>query len=173
MDLFTMLYCLTWLSNRLFFLLFSLRENNGIIDIMKMTKEQKQQIEAIGKKFYLKLILLYGSYAKGTQTEFSDLDIAMLGKSTLDFDIHIKLYGELAHVFGDIERDLDVQILNRKDPLFLYQVAKNSQLLYGSTLDYNEFRAYAFRAYHDSKDLRLLQDKLMMHYQKHLNKTYA
>lgn len=140
---------------------------------MEITDAQRAQVQAIGEKFGLKLILLYGSYAKGTQTELSDLDIACLGKKPIDFETHIELYGELARVFGDIERDLDVQILDRKDPLFLYQVAKNSALLYGSTLDYNEFRAYAFRAYHDSRDLRELQDRLMMRYQEHLNKTYA
>ena len=140
---------------------------------MEIPEEQKQKLTEIGKKFDLKLILLYGSYAKGTQTELSDLDIAVLREKPLDFNTHVELYGEFSSIFGDIERDLDVQILDRKDPLFLYQVAKNSQLLYGSTLDYNEFRAYAFRAYHDSRDLRRLQDRLMMRYQEHLNKTYA
>lgn len=140
---------------------------------MEITGAQKEQVRAIGKKFSLKLVLLYGSYAKGTQTAMSDLDIAVMGKKPLDFNGHIELYGEFSAVFGDIKRDLDVQLLERKDPLFLYQVAKNSQLLSGTTLDYNEFRAYAFRAYHDSKDLRLLQDKLMMRYQEHLNKTYV
>jgi len=140
---------------------------------MEITEAQKDQVREIGEKFGLKLILLYGSYAKGTQTELSDLDIAVMGKKPLDFNVHIKLYGEFSGVFGDIKRDLDVQLLERKDPLFLYQVAKNSQLFYGTTFDYNEFRAYAFRAYRDSKDLRALQDKLMMRYQEHLYKTYV
>jgi uncharacterized protein len=140
---------------------------------MEMTDKQKKGLDEVGKKFDLKLILLYGSYAKGTQTELSDFDIAVLGKKPLDFDTHIAMYGEFSGIFGDIERELDVVVLERKDPLFLYQVAKNSQLLYGTTLEYNEFRAYAFRSYHDSKDLRQLQDKLMTRYQEHLNKTYA
>jgi len=140
---------------------------------MEITEIQKEQVRAIGEKFDLKFILLYGSYAKGTQDALSDLDIAVLGKKPIDFREYGKIYGELSRVFGDIERDLDVVVLDRKDSLFLYQVAKNSKLLYGSTLDYNEFRAYAFRAYHDSRDLRMLQDKLMMRYQEHLNKTYV
>ena len=140
---------------------------------MEITESQKELVRAIGEKLNLKLILVYGSYAKGTQTKLSDLDIAVMGKKPLDFNDHIELYGEFSAVFGDIKRDLDVQLLDRKDPLFLYQVAKNSQLLYGNTLDYNEFRAYAFRAYQDSRDLRMLQDKLMMRYQAHLNTAYA
>src|SRR3989338_6147305 len=111
---------------------------------MEITESQKELVRAIGEKLNLKLILVYGSYAKGTQTKLSDLDIAVMGKKPLDFNDHIELYGEFSAVFGDIKRDLDVQLLDRKDPLFLYQVAKNSQLLYGNTLDYNEFRAYAF-----------------------------
>jgi uncharacterized protein len=140
---------------------------------MEITEEQKKKLQEIGEKFGLKLILLYGSYAKGTQTKLSDFDIAVLGKESIDFDTHVELYGEFSSVFGDIERDLDVQLLNRKDPLFLHQVAKNCKLLYGNTVDYNEFRAYAFRAYHDSKDLLRLQDRLMTRYQEHLNKTYV
>lgn len=140
---------------------------------MEITNRQKEEIEAIGEKFGLRLVLLYGSFAKGAQTALSDLDIAVAGKSPIDFATHVELYREFARVFGDRERDLDVQLLQRKDPLFLYQVAKNSQLLYGNTSDYHEFGAYAFRVYHDSKDLRRLQEKLMMRYQQHLNKSYA
>src|SRR3989344_266941 len=108
---------------------------------MEIIEAQKEQLRAIGERFDLKLVLLYGSCAKGTQTKLSDFDIAVMGKKPLDFNDHIELYREFSGVFGDIKRDLDVQILDRKDPLFLYQVAKSSKLLYGSTPAYNEFRA--------------------------------
>ncbi|OHA71069.1 MAG: hypothetical protein A3E07_02865, partial [Candidatus Wildermuthbacteria bacterium RIFCSPHIGHO2_12_FULL_45_9] len=127
----------------------------------------------IGERFHLKLILLYGSYAKGTQTSMSDLDVAVLGAKSIDFDVQLDVYGAVAQVFGDIKRELDLVVLEKKDPLFLYQVARNSQLLYGNPTDYHEFRAYAFRNYMDSKDLRILEEKLMKRYQQHLNFAYG
>lgn len=140
---------------------------------MKISDSQKQKIKEIGKKFNLKLMLVYGSYANGKHREESDLDIACLGKKPIDFDAQLNLYSALTEVFGDIERELDVVVLREKDPLFLYQIAKNSQLIYGNQADYNEFRAFAFRNYIDSKDIRDLEKKLVFRYQEHLNKTYA
>jgi len=141
---------------------------------MKLTKEQKQKIKKIGEKYQLKLILLHGSYAKNTAHKGSDLDIAVLGKKPIDFQILLELHGDLASVFGDNkERELDLKSLHQVDPLFCYQVAKDSQLIYGRLFDYNEFRAYAFRVYYDAKDLFKLEGHLVNKYQHYLNQKYA
>ncbi|PIS14191.1 hypothetical protein COT65_00120 [Candidatus Shapirobacteria bacterium CG09_land_8_20_14_0_10_47_13] len=141
---------------------------------MKITKEQKQKIKKIGGKCQLKLILLHGSYAKNTAGKNSDLDIAVLGKKPIKFEILLSLHGDLAGVFGDDQnRELDLKSLHQADPLFCYQVAKDSQLLYGTLSDYNEFRAYAFRIYYDAKDLFKLEKHLIDKYQNYLNQKYA
>jgi len=141
---------------------------------MELTKEQKIKIEKIGKKFDLKLMVLYGSYAKGTPRKESDLDIAILGKGSIDFETEMKIYSDLADIFGDNEnKELDLVNLEKKDPLFLYQIAKNSRLLYGDLTDYNEFRAFAFKNYFDSNDIFQLEKKLVLKYQDYLNKTYV
>jgi predicted nucleotidyltransferase len=140
---------------------------------MDLTDKQKYNIEEIGKKFNLKLLLIYGSYARGTNGKMSDLDVAYMPNKKADFETQLEIYSELAGVFGDIERELDAVCLQEKDSLFIYQVSKNSQLIYGNLTDYNEFRAFAFRNYMDSKDLRELEEKLVFKYQDYLNKTYA
>ena len=140
---------------------------------MKLTKKEKRIIEKIGAKFDLKFMLLYGSYAKKTAQKGSDLDIAVSGKKPIDFETQLELYSALAEVFGDLKRELDLVVLEKKDPLFLYQIAKSSQLLYGDLTEYNEFRAMAFKNYMDSKDLFRLEEKLVLKYQEHLEKTYA
>jgi len=141
---------------------------------MKITSQQKKQLQKVGKKYKLKLVLLHGSYATGKARKESDLDIAVFGKKPIGFEKLLKLHGEIANIFGDNKsREIDLKSLHQADPLFCYQVAKNSQLLYGSSFDYDEFRAYAFKAYYDAKDLFNLEHKLIKKYQDYLNRKYA
>lgn len=140
---------------------------------MNLTKEQKRKIEEIGKKFNLKLILLHGSFASGKNKFGSDLDIAVLGKKSIEFKELLKIHGDLANVFGDNQnRELDLKSLHKTDPLFYYQVARTSQLLYGSITDYSKFRAYAFANFFDSQDLFRLEKRLIDKFQNYLNKKY-
>jgi len=139
---------------------------------MKLNASQKKLLEKIGKKYKLKLILLHGSYANGTQKPGSDIDLAVLGKKELPVRQLLSLEGDFADVFGG-ERELDIKTLHRKDPLFLYQVTKNSQSLFGNSSDYNEFRAYAFKSFFDAKDLFSLEEKLIYKFQHYLMEKYG
>ncbi len=140
---------------------------------MKLTESQEQKIIKVGKKYNLKLIILHGSYATNKANPESDLDIGILGKKLLDFKTISSIYSCLSEIFGDYKNaELDMKSLHKIDPLFRYQVAKYSQLLYGNTVDFNEFRAYAFQQYHDCADLFELEKKLVIKYQNHLNKKY-
>ena len=119
---------------------------------MQLTQEQQQKIEEVGRKYRLKFILLHGSYATDKIRKGSDL----------------------AEIFGDDpQRELDIKSLHKADPLFCYQVAKDSQLLYGDLTDFNEFKAYAFSNYFDSKDLFHLEKILVKKFQNYLNQKYA
>ena len=141
---------------------------------MEFTDSQKQKIEEIGKKYGLKLLLLHGSVARGQARSGSDLDIAFLPHRPLAFSQELELHGELAEIFGDSRsQELDVKSLRRADPLFLYEVAKHSQLLYGDPTAYHEFRAYAFMNFFDSRDLFNLEKVLIRKFQQHLNTAYA
>lgn len=57
--------------------------------------------------------------------------------------------------------EIDVKSLHNTGPLFRYQVMQNSVLLYGRNYDYLTFKSYAFRDYHDSKDLFRLKEVLI------------
>lgn len=141
---------------------------------MRLTKSQKQKIQKIGEKHQLKLVLLHGSYAKDSAHKGSDLDIAVLGQKPIDFHALLELHGDLAKIFGNNQnRELDLKSLQQADPLFCYQVVKDSQLIYGKLSDYNEFRAYAFKVYYDAKDLFRLERHLIDKYQHYLNQKYA
>jgi len=139
-----------------------------------ITEQQKQALAEIAKAYDLKLIILHGSYATGKEHEGSDLDIAVLERTPLEFRKFLELYAKMGEVLGNtFERELDLKSLHHADPLFLHHVAKDSILLYGNSTDYNDFQAHAFVRYMDSKDLRDLENVLVHKYQAHLNQTYA
>lgn len=122
-------------------------------------KKNKLEIKKIAQKYQLRLVLLYGSYAKNQARKDSDIDIAVLGKKTIAFKDLINLNNEFANLFQSNE--VDVKSLHQTDPLFRYQATKDSVLLYGKSDDYHSFKAYAFRDYHDSQDLFKLRDILI------------
>ena len=141
---------------------------------MQLTQEQQQKIEEVGRKYCLKFILLHGSYATDKVKTGSDLDIALLGEKPIEFEELLAIHSDLEEIFGDdLQRELDIKSLHKTDPLFCYQVAKSSQLLYGDLTDFNEFKAYAFSNYFDSKDLFHLEKILIQKFQNYLNQKYG
>jgi predicted nucleotidyltransferase len=141
---------------------------------MRLTEEQQKKIEEVGRRYRLKFILLHGSYATNKKRRGSDLDIAFLEEKPIEYEEFLVIYSDLAEIFGnDPQRELDIKSLRKADPLFCYQVAKDSQLLYGDITDFNEFKAYAFSNYFDSKDLFHLEKILIQKFQKYLNQKYA
>jgi predicted nucleotidyltransferase len=113
---------------------------------MRITKEQKFKIEKIAKKFRLKLMMVFGSFASGKNRKDSDLDIAVLGLKDVPFSDQIKMINELSIIFS---KNIDLSILNRANPLLLFQVSRNSILLYGKKDEFMKFKLYAFNAYND------------------------
>lgn len=126
---------------------------------MEKLKNLKPKIEKLAKKYNLSLVLLYGSHAKGEIRKDSDIDIAVLGTKPISTDDLIALSNDFTQIFEAYE--IDVKSLHNTGPLFRYQVMQNSVLLYGRNYDYLTFKSYAFRDYHDSKDLFRLKEVLI------------
>ena len=121
------------------------------IDIDKI----KPEVAKVAQKYNLALVILYGSQATGKARDGSDVDIAVLGKRKILSNVLINLDDEFARIFR--ARELDVKSLHNTNPFFRYQVMRDGVLLYGKNYDYNSYKAYAFRDYHDSKDLLKLK----------------
>jgi predicted nucleotidyltransferase len=68
---------------------------------MHLTQGQQQKIEEVGRKYSLKFILLHGSYATNKMKAGSDLDIALLGEKSIEFEELLALYSDFADIFGD------------------------------------------------------------------------
>jgi len=136
---------------------------------MELSNNQKKQLSRIGAKYALKLILLHGSYATGQQRPGSDLDIAYLPSQPLKYKEQLGIHGDLASLFGDNpERELDLKSLLKTSYLFQFEVARDSQLLYGNELEYAQFRVYAYAQYFDNHALRELNYLLTRRLLKHL-----
>lgn len=107
---------------------------------------QKLKIEKIAKKFHLKMIVVFGSFASGKNRADSDLDVAVLGLKEVSFKDQIRLTNELSLIFN---KNIDLSVLNTANPLLLFQASKNSILVFGNKEEFLKFKLYAFSAYND------------------------
>ncbi len=132
---------------------------------MKLSPRQKKLFRKIATQNDLQFIILYGSYATGKNKKDSDLDIAVLQNQNSQKKLQfLEIFEPLQKIFPKF--DLDLSFLDKNDTLFLYEVTANSQLLYGNSDEYLEFKSYAFRRYFDESDLFKLKDKLLKKQQK-------
>ena len=141
---------------------------------MLITKEQKRKIEKVGRKYNLKMVLLYGSCATGKKKAGSDLDIAVLGQEPIEMNKLLEIHNDIADIFGDSrQQELDLKSLHDVNPFFHFEVMRHSVLLYGNPVDYYSFKAYAFRDFQDSQSLFNLLRVIIRKRQRYLMKTYV
>ena len=67
----------------------------------------------------------------------------------------MEYYRELNRVFPG--RDLDLTFLADADPLFRWEIMSDGVLLWGEPLEFLELRAFAYKDFVDSADLRRLE----------------
>lgn len=139
-----------------------------------LTHVIKGKVEELRQEYNLRFIILHGSYAKGKERSDSDCDIAVVGNHLLGWKDVTAIESRLTELLGAGKiSNLDVKSLDRVDPLFRYFVVRDSVLLAGDPHEYNEFKAYAFRDYVDSLDLRILERRMIQSKQKMLSERYA
>ena len=116
---------------------------------MQINTEQTRSLNELLTEFDLELMMVFGSKVKGNEHEKSDLDIAVVGiKDTgKESELFLGLYGRLQKIFPGEE--VDLTLLNNPNPLFLYQVMKEAQLLAGSFQEFEKLKIYAFKYYQD------------------------
>jgi uncharacterized protein len=124
---------------------------------MRIDEKQKKRIEELAKKFRLKMIVIFGSFANGTEKKDSDIDIGVKIRKKLIYKDEIALMRELSDIF---KQDADMSIINYANPLLLNQMAKNSVLVYGKENDYRDFKLYAFHRYNDYMPFFEMEKKL-------------
>jgi predicted nucleotidyltransferase len=109
-----------------------------------------QKIAQAADAYGIRLALLFGSAVSGRMHAGSDVDVAILLQNPdLPPGRYAELYHELQHALPD--RDLDLALLNRADPLFLKKITESCRLLYGDVRDLQKLKILAFRRYQDHR----------------------
>ena len=121
---------------------------------------QPDALRAASERIGARLIVLFGSYAPGglTPQPDSDVDLALAFRREMPRRDWWRLYEELGEAFPG--RTLDLADLADADPLFRWEIMERGVLLHGSVDDFLELRAFAYRDYVDSADLRALEQTL-------------
>ena len=108
-----------------------------------LTKEIEQQlIDTINKQLNTHFIVLFGSFAKGTAREDSDIDLAYFSDQQLSSYERFILAGELATVAG---HEVDLVDVKEIDTVFTMQIFSEGVPIYMQ--DENEFIRQKMRAY--------------------------
>ena len=80
---------------------------------------QSKLTEYFSQKDDIDTVLLFGSFAKGTYNEHSDIDIAIHSSDSLEFETLAKIQTELSLL---CKREIDLTDLSKADGIFLYQI---------------------------------------------------
>jgi predicted nucleotidyltransferase len=128
------------------------RPKYDVIPIEKL----KSVVEDLFSQYdQIQIAYLYGSYAKGNQTEFSDIDIGIvLEREFKETSLYFaKLASKIEKTFN-YKINIDLVILNNATPRFLYQVIKNRKVFYFKDETFkDEFELKVLNSYFDIKPL--------------------
>jgi predicted nucleotidyltransferase len=104
----------------------------------------------IAEQHGIRLLLQFGSTVSGNVHPRSDVDLAALvNRPSLSFREYADLIHDLQSLFPD--REVDLVLINRADPLLLKKITDSCRLLYGTVRQLQELRIYAFKRYHDHR----------------------
>ena len=106
-----------------------------------------------------KLVILFGSQARGTSGRSSDTDIAVLADHPLLPEEKSELGEHLAKKLNVSEEKLDVVDLWDAPPLLAHHVGETGRLLEGTQFDFNRFRIRAWKHYLDTAKFRRAREQ--------------
>jgi len=118
-----------------------------------------------------RFVVLFGSRVTGRPwpTEGSDVDLAVRLAAPEANARYREVRSAFAAVFPD--HDVDVVLLDTADPLLRWEVMGPGVRLAGDVDEFLEYRAYAYRDFVDSADLRTLEDHLFRKKLQHLREV--
>jgi predicted nucleotidyltransferase len=115
----------------------------NIVDVEAKLKETLLMRDDIAFAF------LFGSFARGERTRFSDLDIALFFSGTVDFYKTYDLREDLSEMLGI---EVDIVVLNTASPVIKMQIlSKGVLLLDKDRRAYHEFFVKTVKEYDDLK----------------------
>lgn len=109
----------------------------------------------------VRLVILFGSYVTGKMHTGSDIDVAVLGFHSLDFQTQGRVAEHIAGTLGVSEDAIDIVDVWDASPLLQYEVAKQGKLFLGSEFDFTRFKVLAWKRYLDTAKFRRAREKAL------------
>ena len=110
------------------------------------------QLRSVAAGFDLRLIVLFGSSARGRARQDSDLDVGVFAKHPLSATQRTELWSRLSQLF---QAEVDLTVLNHVEPLLGYQVARDGVVLFEAEPQvWENWKSYAVRRYWDTHKYR-------------------
>lgn len=97
----------------------------------------EKNINELLQKYHIKLLYVFGSYAKGNNNQNSDIDIAVLLDDSYSAVDKLNLIGDLTLIFK--RDDIDLVILNTANPVLRHQIIKYGKIVYEENQDTRVF----------------------------------
>ena len=89
----------------------------------------REVVEPLGEEYQVKKIWLFGSYAKGTANEDSDVDLLIEKKDGVPFTL-LTLSSLRQDATEALDRPVDIVTTSGADAFFLDEISKSEVLLY-------------------------------------------
>ncbi|AAM23974.1 putative nucleotidyltransferase [Caldanaerobacter subterraneus subsp. tengcongensis MB4] len=116
----------------------------------------RSNLSYLQEKYDIKLVYVFGSYAKGTNRKNSDLDIAVLLGGDYTLFEKLELIGDLVEIFK--RDDVDLVILNEANSVLRHQVIKYGKIIFEESEDVRvDFEVKTLREYMDMEYFRKVQ----------------
>ncbi len=132
---------------------------------MKLSIEQKSQLEEFSSQHGIRFIVLFGSRLNEFHKEDSDYDIAVssygIKSVTSDFEPYSQIIDGLSTILNMPYEKIDLADLDKANVLLRYEITLRGELLFGDEPAYLELKSAAFREYIDAKGLRELEHYLI------------
>jgi len=121
--------------------------------ILKAIKEEVagEYIRDCCKNYDIELLLLFGSIARGTEHQGSDIDLAYRRKNKLELPHEMEFIDSLKTIFNLEEYTVDLVYITEADPLLLKKISEDALLIFGSEEKFYKFKRFAFHKYSDYK----------------------
>ena len=122
---------------------------------------KKELVAMLNERVNPSFIIIFGSYAKGTAREDSDIDLGYYAVDLLSSYERFILAGELAQV---AKREVDLVNIREVDTVFAMQIFSTGKLI--SCRDENEFLKQRMRAFSMYIDLNQQRADILQSIQK-------
>jgi predicted nucleotidyltransferase len=121
---------------------------------------RREALERICERLGVRLLVLFGSQSPGglPPGPGSDIDVALSFQRDAARVPVLDLHEQLALAFP--RGQLDIVLLHDMDPLFRWEILERATLLFGDVDEFLDYRAFAYRDFMDSADLRALERTL-------------